>query len=66
MCAACIASAAVMVSAAGSTGRILVVCIGKCGKFFRASGLGQLEKTKEKRYGNKQRERQGEPERGYR
>jgi hypothetical protein len=45
---ACIASTAVMVAGAGSTGGILAVCIGKLRKFFRASGLGLFQKTKEK------------------
>jgi hypothetical protein len=44
MCPACIASTAVMVA----TGGILAVCIGKLRKFFRASGLGLFQKTKEK------------------
>jgi hypothetical protein len=46
MCPACIASAAVM--AAGSTGGILAVCIGKFRKFFGANGLGLIQKIKEK------------------
>ena len=48
MCPACIASTAVMVAGAGSTGGILALCIGKFRKFLRASGLGLLHKTKEK------------------
>jgi hypothetical protein len=48
MCPACIASTAVMVAGAGSTGGILVVCIGKFRKFFRANRLGLFQKTKEK------------------
>ena len=48
MCPACIASTAVMVAGAGSAGGILAVCIGKSRKFFRASGLGLFQKTKEK------------------
>ncbi len=48
MCPACIASTAVMVAGAGSTGGILAVCIGKFRKFFRVSGLGLFQKTKEK------------------
>ena len=48
MCPACIASTAVMVAGAGSTGGILALCIGKFRKFFRASGLGLFQKTKEK------------------
>ena len=47
MCPACIASTAVMVVGAGSTGGILMVCIGKFKKFFRASGVGLFHKTKE-------------------
>jgi hypothetical protein len=41
MCPACIASTAIMVAGAGSTGGIPAVCIGRFRKFFRA-------KTKEK------------------
>jgi len=37
-----------MVAAATSSGGILAVCIGKFRKFFRASGLGLFQKTKEK------------------
>jgi hypothetical protein len=48
MCPACIASTAVMVAGAGSTGGILAVCIGEFRKFFRANGLGLFQKTKEK------------------
>jgi hypothetical protein len=48
MCPACIASAAVMVAGAGSTGGILAVCIDKFRKFFRANGLGLFQKIKEK------------------
>jgi hypothetical protein len=48
MCPACIASTAVMVAGAGSTGGILAVCIGKFRKSFRANCLGLLQKTKEK------------------
>jgi hypothetical protein len=48
MCPACIASTAMMVAGAGSTGGILAVCIGKFRKVFRASGLGLFQKTKEK------------------
>ena len=48
MCPACIASAAVMAAEAGSTGRILLVCIGKFRNFFRTSGLGLFQKIKEK------------------
>ncbi len=48
MCPVCIASTAVMVAGAGSTGGILAVCIGKFRKSFRANGLGLFQKTKEK------------------
>jgi hypothetical protein len=48
MCPACIASTAVMVAGAGSTGGILAVCIGKFRELFRAKRLGPLQKTKEK------------------
>jgi hypothetical protein len=48
MCPACIASTAAMVAGAGFTGGILAVCIYKFRKFFRASGLGLFQKTKEK------------------
>jgi len=48
MCPTCISSTAVMVAAATSSGGILAVCIGKFRKFFRASGLGLFQKTKEK------------------
>jgi hypothetical protein len=44
MCPACIATAAVMVAGAGSTGGILAVCIGGFRKFFRANGLGLFQK----------------------
>jgi len=45
MCPACIESTVVMVAAAGSTGGILAVCIGKFRRLFR---LGPFQKTKEK------------------
>jgi hypothetical protein len=48
MCPACFASTAVVVSGAGSTGGILVVCIGKFKRSFRANRLGLFQKTKEK------------------
>jgi hypothetical protein len=48
MCPACIANAAVMAAGAGSTGGILVVCISKFRKVFRANGLGLFQKIKEK------------------
>ena len=47
MCPACIATTAVMVASAGSTGGILAVCIGKFRKVFRANRLGLFQKTKE-------------------
>jgi hypothetical protein len=48
MCPACIASTAMMVAGAGSTGGILAVCIGKFRKLFRATGLGRFrERTGE-------------------
>jgi hypothetical protein len=48
MCPACIANIAVIVAGAASTGGILAVCIGKIRRFFRASGLGLFQNTKEK------------------
>jgi hypothetical protein len=48
MCPACIASTAVMVAGAGSTGGILALCIGKLKKFYRANRPGQIQKAKEK------------------
>ncbi len=48
MCPACIASAAVMVAGAGSTGGILAVCIGKFKKLFKANRFSLFQKTKEK------------------
>jgi hypothetical protein len=48
MCPVCIASTAVMVAGAGSTGGILAVCIGKFRKWFRANRLGLFMRTKEK------------------
>jgi hypothetical protein len=48
MCPVCVASAAAMVAGAGSSGGILVVCLGKFKRFFRASGLTLFQKTKEK------------------
>jgi hypothetical protein len=47
MCPTCIASTAVMVAGAVSTGGILAVCIGKFRKFFGASSLALFQKTKE-------------------
>ena len=48
MCPACIANTAVMVAAAGFTGGILAVYIGKFREFFRARSFGLFQKTKEK------------------
>ncbi|MEA2257932.1 MAG: hypothetical protein QOJ51_757 [Acidobacteriaceae bacterium] len=48
MCPACIASTAVLVAGAESTGGILAVCIGKFRKFSRANRLGLFHNTKEK------------------
>ena len=48
MCPACIASTAVMVAGAGSTGGILAVCIGKLRKFRTANPLGRFQKGREK------------------
>jgi hypothetical protein len=45
MCPACIASTAVMLAGAGSTGGILAVCIGKLRKFFRANRPGLFQET---------------------
>jgi len=42
------ASTAVMIAGAGSTGGILAVCIGTFRKFFRANRFGLFQKTKEK------------------
>ena len=48
MCPACIANTAVMVAGAGSAGGVLALCIGKFRKFFKESGLGLFQQTKEK------------------
>jgi hypothetical protein len=48
MCPACIASTAVMVAGAASTGGILLVCIGKFRRLVRSNRLGPFKKTKEK------------------
>ena len=48
MCPVCIASTAVMVAGAGSTGGgIVALCIGKFRRFFRMSGLNLFQKRKE-------------------
>jgi len=48
MCPACIASTAVMVAGAGSTGGILAVCIGRFRRLFEENRLGLFQKAKEK------------------
>jgi hypothetical protein len=48
MCPVCIASTAVIVAGAGSTGGILAVCVGRFRRFFRANVLTPIQKTKEK------------------
>ena len=48
MCPACIASTAMMVAGAGSTGGILAMCIGKLRNFLRAICLGLFQKAKGK------------------
>ena len=48
MCPVCIASTAVMVAGAGSTGGILALCIGKFRNFVRVSSLSLFQKRKEK------------------
>jgi membrane protein YqaA with SNARE-associated domain len=48
MCPACIESTVVMVAAAGSTGGILAVYIGKFRKLFKASSLNLFQKAKER------------------
>jgi hypothetical protein len=48
MCPACIESTVLIVAAAGSTGGILAVCIGKFRNFLRTTGVGLFHKTKEK------------------
>jgi hypothetical protein len=42
------ASAAATVAGVGSTGGILAMCIVKFRKVFKVSGIGLLQKTKEK------------------
>ena len=43
MCPACIATTAVMLAGAGSTGGFLPLFITKFRKFFRANRLGQFQ-----------------------
>jgi hypothetical protein len=45
MCPACLASTAIMVAGAGSTGGILALCIGKFRKVFKANRPGLFQKT---------------------
>jgi len=52
MCPACIASTAVMVAGAGSTGGLLAVCIAKFRKVFTMNRLHLFQKTQEKQHGN--------------
>jgi hypothetical protein len=47
MCPACIASAAVMVVGAGSTGGILAVCIGKLKTWFSTNSPELFQRTTE-------------------
>lgn len=46
MCPGCIASTAIMVAGAGSTGAILAVCIDRLRRFLRATGLGLFRERK--------------------
>src|SRR5271166_3707947 len=46
MCPVCIASTAVIVAGAGSTGGILSVCIGKFRKFFRVNHVGLFQQKR--------------------
>jgi hypothetical protein len=48
MCPICIASTAVVVAGAGSTGGVLAVCIAKFRRFFSANQLDPFQETKEK------------------
>ena len=48
MCPACIASTAVLVAGAGSTGGILAMGIAKLKAFVRASRLGLFQRAQEK------------------
>jgi len=47
MCPACIATTAVVLAGAGSSGGILAVFIGQVRNFFRAGDSGLLQKPKE-------------------
>jgi hypothetical protein len=46
MCPVCIASTAVIIAGAGSSGGILAICIRKFRKLFRVSQLSSFLKTK--------------------
>lgn len=48
MCPACVASTAVMIAGAGSSGGILAICISKFRKFFKVSRRSVFQKTREK------------------
>ena len=48
MCPACIASTAVMVAGAGSTGGALAVCVSKFRRAFKTNRVRLFQKTKEK------------------
>jgi hypothetical protein len=48
MCPACISNAAVLAVAAGSTGGLLSVCIGRFRKGFQSGCLALFRKVKEK------------------
>jgi hypothetical protein len=48
MCPACLASTAVMVAGAGSTGGILAVCVSRFRGFFKANRFGMFQEKKEK------------------
>jgi len=48
MCPACLATTAVMVAGAGSTGGILALCIGKLRTFFTANRFGLFQIAKER------------------
>ncbi len=56
MCPACIASTAVMVAGAGSTGGILAVCIGKFRKLLRTNHRFVSENKGEMRWQQAKRE----------
>jgi hypothetical protein len=47
MCPACIASTAVIVAGAGSSGGILALCIGKFRKYFKTNRPARRETTQE-------------------